>query len=290
MDYEKAYKEALERAQRILCNLPEGSTTIRDIESIFPELAESEDERIRKVIRQLLLGMREEIFTTQDEIVTKVKVLAYLEKQKRKNASIVEILTRAGLKPYKDGNKWCILAGDNIQEGICGFGDTVEEALYQFLIDVLNEQKKMRPAGWSEEDDKYRNGIIRNLEYLINMTSVGCVTRELRQRIEWLKSLRPQPKQPNLSDKEIVCLKRTLDYLRKEHNRYGGSDTDFTNEIAVLEWLITHPVLVYSSQPRWKPSEEQMEALDKAIPVCMGVAGREEVAPLESLYNQLKKL
>ena len=27
-------------------------------------------------------------------------------------------------KLYKDGNQWCCLYGDNIQEGITGFGDT----------------------------------------------------------------------------------------------------------------------------------------------------------------------
>ena len=45
-----------------------------------------------------------------------------------------------------------------------------------------------------------------------------------------------------------------------------------------------------SLRPSWKPSEEQMKVLDKAIPVCMGIVGRDEVAPLESLYNDLKKL
>lgn len=57
--------------------------------------------------------------------------------QKEHSMSAEEVLIRAGLKPYKDGNQWCILAGDNIQEGICGFGDTIDEALYQFLMEVL---------------------------------------------------------------------------------------------------------------------------------------------------------
>lgn len=33
---------------------------------------------------------------------------------------------------YRDGDKWCVLCGDNIQVGICGFGDTVAEALAAF--------------------------------------------------------------------------------------------------------------------------------------------------------------
>jgi hypothetical protein len=35
-------------------------------------------------------------------------------------------------KIYKDGNKWCCLLGKNIQEGICGFGDSPHEATEDF--------------------------------------------------------------------------------------------------------------------------------------------------------------
>lgn len=76
-----------------------------------------------------------------------------LEKQKeQKPISAVEVLARAGLKPYKDGNQWCILAGDNIQEGICGFGDTVDEALYQFLMEVLERQKEQKPIQFKNNE------------------------------------------------------------------------------------------------------------------------------------------
>lgn len=90
---------------------------------------------------------------------------------------------------------------------------------------------------------------------------------------------------PTLSDKEVICLKRTLDFLRKEHGRYGGED--FTNEIPVLEWMITHPTMVLSTHyPHWKPSEEQMEALFNNAQL----GGLETRASLSSLYNDLKKL
>ncbi len=38
------------------------------------------------------------------------------------------------LKPkiYRDGNLWCVLYGENIQEGICGFGDTPRQAVWAF--------------------------------------------------------------------------------------------------------------------------------------------------------------
>lgn len=32
----------------------------------------------------------------------------------------------------KDGNQWCVLYGDNLQEGIAGFGDTPHLAILDF--------------------------------------------------------------------------------------------------------------------------------------------------------------
>lgn len=44
------------------------------------------------------------------------------------------------LKPriYPDGNQWCALYGENIQEGVCGFGDTPAKAATDFDIAWLN--------------------------------------------------------------------------------------------------------------------------------------------------------
>lgn len=32
----------------------------------------------------------------------------------------------------RDGNKWCVLFGDNLQEGVAGFGDSPAEAMTAF--------------------------------------------------------------------------------------------------------------------------------------------------------------
>ena len=37
-------------------------------------------------------------------------------------------------KMYLDGNAWCALYGENIQEGVCGFGDSPSEAAEAFDI------------------------------------------------------------------------------------------------------------------------------------------------------------
>ena len=38
-------------------------------------------------------------------------------------------------KIYKDGNQWCVLYGDNIQEGVVGFGDTAHNAIINWEAD-----------------------------------------------------------------------------------------------------------------------------------------------------------
>ena len=52
MDYEKKYKEALEIAQKLYQDCPNGKNDrlyhTTDLEKMFPELCESEDEKIRK--------------------------------------------------------------------------------------------------------------------------------------------------------------------------------------------------------------------------------------------------
>lgn len=35
-------------------------------------------------------------------------------------------------KVYPDGDKWCALYGDNIQDGVCGFGDSPADATHDF--------------------------------------------------------------------------------------------------------------------------------------------------------------
>lgn len=40
----------------------------------------------------------------------------------------------------KDGNKWCCLAGENLQVGIAGFGNTAQNAVQEFKANFRNER------------------------------------------------------------------------------------------------------------------------------------------------------
>lgn len=95
MDYEKKYKEALERARELKNKLEKSCSlaTPTGIETIFPELKMNEDERIRK---ELICGIQDACVNGGFSIYTKRATInewiAWLEKQGKRN-NIVEQLT-----------------------------------------------------------------------------------------------------------------------------------------------------------------------------------------------------
>lgn len=83
MNYEKAYNEALKRAQLAIKECGNNEDCITIIESIFPELKESEDERIKKAIKYCI--KQGFIGCGKIENVTPDECLAWLEKQGEKS-------------------------------------------------------------------------------------------------------------------------------------------------------------------------------------------------------------
>lgn len=56
---------------------------------------------------------------------------------------VVRLVYASGAKLSKDGSKWCYLLGNNIQEGVCGFGPTPMAAANDFFVNYtkLPDQK-----------------------------------------------------------------------------------------------------------------------------------------------------
>ena len=240
MDYEKAYKDLTKKIKDALADQEVSDADFGVvIGQIAPELAESEDERIRK---QLLWLCNE-----------------------------WEMHPEHQTTPADE---------DNIRK----------------IRDWLEKQKEQKPAEWSEEDEGMLDIIVKIFENnhadsVFGTGPNGSILGDAvgtTRIIRWLKSLRPQSNQQTLSEKELVCLKRILDFLRKEHNRYNGED--FTNEIAVLEWMVTHPTTVFSAN-HWKPTSEQMYLLNwLTLGLGDGPVAEKARKVMESLYEDLKKL
>ena len=121
MNYEEKYNEALERAKKF-----EEKYGGDYAGYIFPELAESEDERIRKELVEAFEAL--DIDSSWNGIPVK-SILAWLEKQKDIEDRWIE------------------------DRGQC-FWDGVEEG--KMLAEKQEEQK----PEWSDEDEKYLNRVI----------------------------------------------------------------------------------------------------------------------------------
>lgn len=62
--------------------------------------------------------------------------LSYLVHQSKMNAAITaeEFAIVASIKPrlFRDDNQWCMLWGENLRDGVAGFGDSPILAMYDF--------------------------------------------------------------------------------------------------------------------------------------------------------------
>jgi len=133
-DKAKAYDKALEKARQ-LCAYPTTKPFISDLQDLFPELQESEDERIRKELISHFCGIRDNCgkdwygYNIND-------IIAWLEKQ---------------------GEQKPIISDDALREGIAHFGITqrqIDNWLKKY-VDV-EKQREQKPA--DKVEPKFHEG------------------------------------------------------------------------------------------------------------------------------------
>ena len=173
MDYKKKYETALERAKVIYQGSykPDTAATIAEIlQNVFPELIESEDERIRKAIL-------EHIQLCTESIPDRDKFIAWLEKQGEQKP--VDTYCKENCKGYRE-------TGKCYADGSCD-------------AKIKAEQKPV----WSEEDDKLFSLTLDMVEWYS-----GKNEKNSRTVSDWLKSLKnriiPQQKEWSEEDEQIA--------------------------------------------------------------------------------------
>jgi hypothetical protein len=251
MDYEKMYKEALKRARNLYPGVHSHNKAM--LEQIFPELAESEDEKIRKLLvwqvhrniedetndlaQSVYDGIKGHDPDIEESIEDWKRCLAWLEKQK---------------EPLPIPNKFSGLKSlmlQYLQSAANRKDDTEIESdtdlwgrkILDYVWKYDEKQKEQKPD-WSEEDEKMLDSIIKVV------CGVGVQPNGLREKqVSFLKSLRPQ---------------------------YHG-DVTMTEAYKMG--------LEAGKASSWEPSEEQMAALEAATV-------RYQSTGLESLFEDLKKL
>lgn len=302
------------------------------LETLIPELRESEDERIRKWIVNLL----HELHYNQTAQPMALKAIEYLEKQKEQKPEQYDIdvlekhITKDSVSELAHTvivrNGWEIVEKEQMPDD-----DPLDDPKFLKGFDTGREVQRIfdekKPAEWSEEDRSMLNnillhfntpfhdmndvektmfiwlqslperfnlqpkqewskedGMIRNLaiEWAETMSGqfrfVDMESTDFRKIATWLKSLRPQPKQEWSEDDEMMV--KSIVNVLKRFEHQGATDIK-------IDWL-QNKLKSLRPQPHWKPSDDQMIALNKAFNGDVLLTTRRK--SLESLYEQLKKM
>ena len=239
MDYEKKYKEVVAFIRE--CTPDENGFITIYPQEIFPELTESEDEKIRNTLKQYF-----EDYKTQEKLgvssffgVPTDKILAWLEKQGEQKPVIDS--------PCNDciNRKGCIN---------CENGELRE-----------TEQK---PVEWSEDDKAFLDDVICKVKSDLILN---------KDEKNWLKSLKdrclPQPKQ-EWSEEDNDILLNIIEELEAVRDNIGEVCYPAYNRL--INWLkALHP------QKHWKPTEEQINCLElKIYGYMIGELGNEKLKDL----------
>ena len=236
------------------------------LESLFPELKESEDERVRK---EIISAIKEDWPGHTDWI-------AWLERQVQKSAwsekYIADVFEKVGLaKIVREQSN-----------------DNLTIALQSAMIELskFTPQPKQK---WSEEDETKIKSIIALLKNPAVCTMDGN-KGIIDASIKYLKSLKyrvqPQPKQ-EWSEEDEEMLKSII-ALCDEKMKSTLYQSAIDHAIDAKNWL-KDLIERVQSQSQLKPSDEQMKALDIAIRCGIQLGSWEEKA-LKLLKEQLFKL
>lgn len=230
-NYEKKYKEALSWAHSAIKAGADGMLK-EDLERIFPELRESEDERIRKSILELV-KQSSHILNPMNQ----KSMIAWLEKQGE----------HANFR-----NK--IQVGDKVTRN----EDGVLVNLSQLKrVAKPSEKHSEQNPDWSEEDERILNKIQDHLrEFYVDKKGYPYVAEpdspEMMEN-NWLMCIKnrvqPQPKQEWSKEDEKIISKLI------KHFEWKDTEYRFTKEdcLEATNWL-------KSLKPNnWKPSEEQVD-------------------------------
>ena len=250
------------------------------LETLIPELRESEDERIRKE----LIAFFNEVQGIYWHDLAVDDILAWLEKQKEQPN--IELIQRSWyLEGYHDREflkepMWCVKAeagGPKFYKNP-NYGKKLEPIKDVTINgEPINTEPQQvdipAPTEWSEADEEMFNDILLDMADRREMfKSKGETTfaENTQKKIDWLDSHHlqlkyqsscPQPKQEWSEEN-----KKTLDDACCWIAEYAGYLMDKNyGKASMLMGLVDK---LKSLRPSWKPSKEQMEALQRAIDAC----------------------
>ena len=285
MDYEQKYKDALERAKKY--KLKEDLIITQDI---FPELAESEDERIRKAIVRVFNEHKPEEHFYGVECF---KILTWLEKQGKKEPIGFYYVNSDGKKFYSDTFKYgdVILHVEKQGEQKPFEMKSAEESLgisseeYNKIVDecIFGEQKQYpkfkvgdrvmyKPQFRMPDDDTPLQNTVREIIGIENgwyKCDKGCSFNiEDQDRFELVKQ-----KPAEWTEEEIIMKGEITNLLQKSGH--------YEKEIDWLKSLRPHP------KQEWTEEDDYM--VDKILTPLAVHYCNSEYQPIYDWLKQLKE-
>lgn len=287
----KRYDEVLTNARMFYKDEHVSDDANNLLEALFPELAESKDERIRKVIYGWIYTQPSQFF---DNGFSKEEMLAWIEKQGQKPidpdtliqqrvdvlADMVAEQEAAWSEEDETGLTNTIIM---LKEGASlHFSKKDIAKAVDWLKSIKDRAQPQPEQEWSEEDEKIYQSIMDDTVQENQLNS---------NQTNWLRDIKyryfQQPKQEWSKEDEkhssYICAALDCYYrLREDRNNTNGQeDLD-----KARNWL-HNKLKSLRPQSIWKPSEEQLKSLQEVIDV-----GHFTSYPnsLETLYEQLKKL
>lgn len=281
------YDESIERAKRVLLDCTSEERKV--VEYITPELAESEDEKIRKELVQFFEEKDEEDF---EEWIPKAKVLAWLEKKGKQKETLCDKckktqpshscqdITALGRCALEEQGEQKLTefekAVKQVMEEAIECGDTHNlKADAEMLLSLVHK------SAWSEDDELH----IRELESLVKQVWTTAEHENDKDTIHkmsdlsfFLKTLKPQPKQEwsEEDEKKVNNLYVLLDQMVSFNMLSDKDATEFK------DWLKS-PKEKYT----WKPSDEQIKVL---VEVLIFAANHESPHWQDYIFGILKNL
>lgn len=244
-------------------------------------VAESEDEKIRKLLIDFIRSYNWQRVQSGFNGKTKEEVIAWLEKQgEQKSIDTSEI----EMKRHNEG----------YIKGVHDAYDNVNQA--RSILNQLRKERpkpEQKPVEWSEEEEQMLNQCCAAIH------AADYYDLDDKNEMErWLKSLKnrvqPQPK-VEWSEKDDEMYARIVrSYTSYEGRILNARDLSEDNRNNILEDLNEQELWLRDRlkslrpQKQWKPSEEQMDALCTAADGFRPYEEKHKV--LFSLYNDLKAL
>lgn len=148
IDYEKEYTEALERAKRLRDSKYQTMNAKRVAEEIFPVLAESEDERMRKAALEGIEYLERDCGWDVIGDIDILDVKEYLEKQKE--SLHIQESCKENANFFTDACKDVIVAIEKYLDWLTGYPDYAPKGKYSlrdmlYCLSVLEKQKEQIP-------------------------------------------------------------------------------------------------------------------------------------------------